>query len=322
MAQSKVLITGGAGFIGSNIADKLIHEGYSVVVVDNFSSGKRENINPQAKVYDLDIRAGHLEEIFDKERPNFVSHHAAQIDVRKSVSNPINDLDINGKGLLNILECSRKFDVSKIIYASSGGAVYGEPKSLPVEESHQLKPQSPYGVTKLLGELYLDFYGKTYGLKYTALRYSNVYGPRQDSHGEAGVIDIFAEAMLRGDRPKIFGDGEQIRDYVFVGDIVNANFLSLTKGDFEAINIGTSKKTSVNDLFNIIKKETSFEGQPVYTPEKLGELKENYLNYQKANLLLGWAPCVPLEEGIPKTIRWIKEVRHGNVNLPPTLLKK
>ena len=248
----KVLITGGAGFIGSNIADRFIEDGSEVVIVDDLSYGKEENINREAKFYRCDIRDKQIPNIFEKEKPQIVIHNAAQISVRISVEDPASDADINIIGALNILEACKKYKVKKIIFASSGGTVYGEQKYFPADESHPLCPISPYGVAKLTTEKYLYYYHYSFGLNYISLRYANIYGPRQDPYGEAGVVAIFCSKIISGKNPTINGDGRQTRDYVYVGDAVEANVAAAGSDFIGEINIGTEKETDVVELFNIL----------------------------------------------------------------------
>lgn len=241
----KILVTGGAGFIGSHVVDSLLAEAHQVVVVDDLSSGKLENLNPAAKFYQLDIRSSDLKKVFEAEQPDIVNHHAAQIDVRLSVADPIHDAQVNVEGTINLLECCRLFGVRRVIFASSGGAVYGEPEYLPVDENHPINPQAPYGLTKFVGEKYLDIYHALYGISYVTLRYGNVFGPRQDPHGEAGVIAIFIGRLIGGEAPYIFGTGEQIRDYVYVDDIADVNVAALDAPYCDSFNIGTGLGTSL-----------------------------------------------------------------------------
>ncbi|MBU0756550.1 MAG: NAD-dependent epimerase/dehydratase family protein [Nanoarchaeota archaeon] len=304
----KILVTGGAGFIASNLVDELVSLGHSVIVIDNLSTGKTENLNKEAIFYRLDISDKNVETIFKKHRPDIVDHHAAQISVVNSVSDPIKDAQTNIIGLLNILTHSVKYKVKKVINVSSGGVVYGDPKQLPAKETLPFDPLSPYGISKTTGEYYLRFFSKVYGLKSTSLRYSNVYGPRQDPKGEAGVIAIFSKLMLRGKAPTIFGNGRQERDYVFVKDIVDANVLAMTKGDGEAFNIGTGIPTSVNQLFSVLKTLTDFDGEPIYGEARKGELFRNYLDSAKAKRVLGWKPKHDLENGLKKTLGWVRSV--------------
>ncbi|MDR3113156.1 MAG: NAD-dependent epimerase/dehydratase family protein [Endomicrobium sp.] len=303
----KVLITGGAGFIGSNIADLLIDNGHKVIVVDNLSSGKKENVHKKAAFYKADIsEAENLAEVFSKEKPHAVIHNAAQIDVRKSVSDPYYDAQINILGSLNVLNECVKNKVKKIIFASSGGTIYGECASKAPDEKSFPNPLSPYGIAKHSVENYIKFYGAIYGLKYSILRYANVYGPRQDPHGEAGVVAIFVGRMLKGEDIVIFGDGKQTRDYVFVKDVANANLKALTKGDNEIINIGTKKTTSVNELVKIMSKTAGYSKKSVYKPKRDGELFKSFLCIKKAQKILSWKPQTDIKSGISKTIEYFK----------------
>lgn len=298
----KALVTGGAGFIGSHVVDRLIEEGHSVAVVDDFSSGKRERVNSLARFYQLDIRSPALDQVFDHERPELVSHHAAQVDLRRSLTEPTLDADVNIMGSLNLLECAREHGVKRFVYASTGGAVYGEPLYVPCDENHPPKPISPYGVSKLAVEQYLHFYGQSHGLEYTILRYPNVYGPRQDPFGEAGVVAIFGYQMVRGDQVVINGSGEQQRDFVYVADIVRANMLALEKGQGQTYNLGCGVGTSVNELFAVMKDITGYDREPAYAPPKPGEAFRIYLDAGKAGAEVGWEPLVGLEEGLRKTV--------------------
>ncbi len=302
----KFLVTGGAGFIGSNVVDGLIEAGYEVVVVDNLITGKRENVNPKARFYRVDITSPDLEEVFERERPDYVNHHAAQMNVRKSVDDPMYDARVNVLGSVNLLELCRRYEVKKVIYASTGGAVYGEPLYLPVDEDHPVNPLSPYGVTKHTVEHYLYFYGANYGLRYTILRYPNIYGPRQDPHGEAGVVAIFTEKMLRNERPTIFGDGTQTRDYVYVGDVVTANLLAIDKGDGEIYNVGTGVETSVNELFELLREAVGVNLEPIYGERRLGEVYRIAITNDKIYRDFGWKPQTPLKEGLFKTIEYYR----------------
>jgi UDP-glucose 4-epimerase len=304
----KVLVTGGVGFIGSHVVDLLLDNGFQVVVVDNLSSGTLRNLNPAATFYHMDIRSPQLIEVFKNERPDFVSHHAAQIDVRNSISNPFYDAEVNIHGSINMLECARLFDVEHFIYISSGGAVYGEPVFLPCDENHPVNPLSPYGVSKHTVEHYLYLYYTNYNLPYTVLRYPNVYGPRQDPLGEAGVVAIFTGRMLSGDKVMIYGDGLQERDFIYVGDCAQANLLALRNRCGSATyNLGSGKGTSVNELFSILRQITGFRYQPVYGPAKKGETRRIYLDATCARHHLEWRPTVSLEEGLERTVNYYKE---------------
>jgi UDP-glucose 4-epimerase len=302
----KILVTGGAGFIGSHVVDVYLAEGHEVVVIDNLLSGREENINSEAKFYKVDIRSSEVEKIFSLEKPDILNHHAAQIDVRKSVSDPINDASINVEGTINLLKAAIKHNVQKVIFASSGGVVYGEPKYLPTDEKHQLGPLSPYGVSKLTGEYYLKCFQEIYGLRWTALRYANVYGPRQDPFGEAGVIAIFCQAMLSGGEVKIYGTGEQLRDYVYVGDAVLANTLALEHADNWAVNIGTAIGTSVNSLFDQLALITGYNLKPKYCPPRSGELQAIYLKNDLAKKVLKWEPQIDLNKGLNLTVEYFR----------------
>jgi UDP-glucose 4-epimerase len=298
----KVLVTGGAGFIGSHVVDALVAEGHQVLVVDDLSTGKKEHLNPEATFYQLDIRSPELEDVFRREKPDLVNHHAAHVDVRHSVDDPRHDADVNIAGSLNLLECARRYGVSKFVYASSGGAIYGEPEYLPCDERHPLNPLCPYGVSKLTVESYLFVYGHTYGLRYVILRYPNVYGPRQDPTGEGGVVAIFARQMVRGAGVVINGSGEQVRDFVYVDDIVSANLLAQGLLTGQIYNLGTGVGTSINQLFASMKSLTGYAQEPVYAPPKAGETFKIYLDASKARTELGWQPEVGLEQGLRGTI--------------------
>jgi len=299
----KVLVTGGAGFIGSHVVDALIEEGHKVLVVDNLSTGKKELLNPEATFYQLDIRSPELEDVFRREKPDLVNHHAAHVDVRHSVDDPRHDAEVNIAGSLNLLECARRHGVSKVVYASSGGAIYGEPEYLPCDERHPLNPLSPYGVSKLAVEKYLFVYGHTYGLRYVILRYPNVYGPRQDPTGEGGVVAIFARQMVRGQSVVINGSGEQVRDFVCVDDIVRANRLAQDRLHGQIYNLGTGVGTSINELFALMAGMTGYHAKPTYAPPKTGETLKIYLDASKARVEVGWQAEVGLREGLRRTIQ-------------------
>ncbi len=303
----KILVTGGAGFIGSTTVDAYIQQGHQVVVVDNLVTGRFSNLNPEVSFYQLDIRSSNLAQIFEKERPDVVNHHAAQMDVRRSVSDPLYDADVNVKGSLNLLECVRKYDVSQVIYSSSGGTVYGEPEYLPCDESHPIHPICPYGGTKYMMELYLYIYREMYGINYVVFRYPNVFGPRQDPKGEAGVVAIFTGQMIRGEQVVIHGDGEQERDFVYVEDCARANVLALgkTNGGY-VYNLGAGEPTSVNQVFSTLKEITDYPHDPVFGPPRLGETRKIYLSAEKAQRELGWKPSVSLKEGLEKTVDYFK----------------
>jgi UDP-glucose 4-epimerase len=303
----RILVTGGAGFIGSWVAQRFIEQGHNVSIIDNLLSGKEKNIPTGAKFYKIDIQ-DRLEEIFEKEKPEIVSHHAAQIDVRKSVADPIFDANINILGTINLLENSIKYNIKKFIFASSGGVIYGEANFIPTAETAEVNIFSPYGASKRSAEIYLQYYKNIYNLRFVALRYGNVYGPRQDPHGEAGVIAIFTQKMLQGQTPSIFGNGNQIRDYVYVEDVAKANLLALDyEGEHSIFNIGTSRGTQVNELYKKIANLIGFKNSPHYTAPRKGELQESALDSELAKKHLIWSPSVMLDEGLKKTVDYFKQ---------------
>jgi len=302
----KVLVTGGAGFIASHVVDRLIKDGHSVAIVDDLSTGFAENINPQAAFYEMDIRDEALSEVFEKERPDMVDHHAAQMAVIRSLKEPEFDADVNIIGSLKVIRNCLKYRVKKLVYISTGGAVYGEPQYLPTDEAHPINPISQYGITKHTVEHYLFLYNLTDGLRYTVLRYPNVYGPRQYPYGEAGVTAIFSAKMLKGEAPTIFGDGEQLRDYVYVDDIVEANILAMTNAasDNQILNIGSGRGASVNEIFRIIKRATGFDGEAIYAPARKGEVYKIYISADKARKVIGWLPKVSFEDGLKRLVEY------------------
>lgn len=302
----KILVTGGAGFIGSHLVDALIERGDEVVVVDNLSTGRRENVNPQTKLYELSVGDLGLADIFERERPDIISHHAAQIDLRRSVAEPLFDAQENILGSLNVIVNSIRYGVKNFIYASSGGAVYGEPQYLPVDENHPINPTSQYGVSKHTVEHYLHSYALQYGLNYVVLRYPNVYGPRQNPLGEAGVVAIFARQMLGGERPTIFGSGDKTRDYTYVSDVVSANLLAMEQGKNAICNIGTAVETSDQEIFDTLAAALGYDGSPLYTSVRPGEIQRICLDWSKAERELGWRPQLSLKEGIAKTVAYFK----------------
>ncbi|MGD1994429.1 MAG: NAD-dependent epimerase/dehydratase family protein [Anaerolineae bacterium] len=304
----RILVTGGAGFIGSHVVDAYIEAGHRVVVVDDLSSGSRANLNPAVTFYELDIRQPELREIFAAEQPDVVNHHAAQIDVRRSVSEPAFDADVNVLGSINLLECACAVGLPKVIYISSGGAIYGEPERLPCDEAHPVHPLSPYGVSKYAVEQYLHTYRESYGLDYTVLRYANVYGPRQDPHGEAGVVAIFSDQMLADERPTIYGSGEQARDFVYVADCARANLLALNQGSGRAYNLGTGRATSINALAALLKETTGYQGSVAHGPAKSGEVFCITLDAGRAWEELGWRPEVTLNEGLQRTVAYFRRL--------------
>ncbi len=303
----RILITGGAGFIGSNIADAYASEGHEIMVIDNLSSGKKENAPPAARFVLCDVASDTAVEAVRAFRPEVVNHHAAQINVRASVADPVFDAQVNIIATIRLLEACRANGVRKFIFASSGGAGYGEQERFPADETHPMRPLSPYGAAKASVECYLSFYRAQYGLEFTALRYANVYGPRQDPHGEAGVVAIFCRRLLRGQVAIINGDGEQTRDYVYVGDVVRANVAALTRGDGRGINIGTGIETSVNSLFRALRELSGVRQDEIHGPAMPGEQRRSCLENGLALEELGWYPEVFLEEGLARTYAFFRE---------------
>lgn len=301
----RILVTGGAGFIGSQVADRFVALGHEVAVLDNLSSGVRAFVNPKAAFHPIDLTdTAALDRCIAEFRPEIVDHHAAQIDVRKSVEDPAFDAAVNIVGALGLLQACTRHGVRKFVYASTGGALYGEGRVLPATEEHPINPESPYGVSKHTLEHYLHLWKLLHGLDYTVLRYPNVYGPRQNPHGEAGVNAIFIGLMLEGRPPRIFGTGEQVRDYLFVDDVVRANELALAGGSGEMLNLGTGVGTSVNDIFRELKAITGFEGEPSYEAARPGEVQRIYLDATRARDRLGWVPTVSFREGLERTVAW------------------
>lgn len=301
----RVLVTGGAGFIASHIVDKLIAADHQVVVVDNLSTGNKANLNAQATFIEMDILDDKISEVFAQEKPDVVIHHAAQIDVQRSLNEPVFDGQVNILGTVNILQNCVQHQVKKIIYASSA-AVYGDPEYLPVDEKHPIAPISYYGISKHTPEHYIAVFAQLYGLQYTIFRYANVYGPRQDPKGEGGVVSIFVDKILKGERPLIFGDGQQTRDFIFVDDIARANLLAVTDGDNEIINISCNTRTSVEELYNTMKALADSQLQPEYKAARAGDILHSALDNTKASQLLNWEPVFQLEQGLKETLEYYK----------------
>ncbi len=301
----KVLVTGGAGFIGSHIVDKLINRGHEVIVIDNLSTGKMENVNPDSVFYCLNISSSSLHKIFAEEKPQFVIHAAAQVSVPNSFKDPILDCTTNIIGTLNVLECCRKYQVKKIVYSSSA-AVYGEPQYLPIDENHNVCPQSNYGVSKYTAENYIKVYNHLYGINYTILRYSNVYGTRQESKSEGGVIAVFLERIFNNKPPVIFGTGNQIRDFIFVDDVAEANIIALSKGNNEVLNISTNKSTSINGLIETIETITGVNIITSYSRSSPGDIYISILGNSKSKEILEWLPRYSLTDGLQQTLK-VKE---------------
>ncbi|PWB47490.1 MAG: UDP-glucose 4-epimerase [Candidatus Methylomirabilota bacterium] len=304
----RVLVTGGAGFIGSHVVDALVREGHDVAVVDDLSMGKRQQVHPSARFYQVDIRDRRaLEDVFRVERPEMVNHHAAQADLRRSMIEPSFDASVNVIGSLNLIELSLAYEVRRFINISSGGAVYGEPQHLPVDELHLIRPMSVYGVSKYAVEQYLRLFDES-GLNYAILRYANVYGPRQNPKGEAGVVAIFSRQMLAGERPTIFGDGTKTRDYVYVDDIVAANLLAMAnkQASGRSYNLGLGREVSDRQIFESVRRAVGATLEPILASKRPGEIDRICLDASLARAELRWEPTVPLEEGIARTVAFYR----------------
>lgn len=303
----RIIVTGGAGFIASHIVDRYIRDGHRVAVIDNLNTGFRENVNPKARFYKTDIRdRGAVERIFKKERPKIVNHHAAIAEVVKSLRDPIPTYEVNVLGTANVLTAFAKYGrrgEKKFIFSSTGGAIYGEPKKIPADENTAVTPLSPYGLSKFLGEELIKFYARINGFDYLIFRYPNVYGPRQNPKGEAGVVAIFGGLMKTGKQPTIFGDGTKARDYCYVDDIVGANVLALKKCRNETINLGWGQEISDQKIFKATAKAAEFAKEPIYAPYRRGEVYRIALSAKKAGKVLGWKPKIKLNEGVAKTVR-------------------
>ena len=308
MADGKTaLVTGGAGFIGSHMVDRLLELDYKVVVMDNLSTGKIKNLNPGAVFHHTDITQPAMAEIMQREEPDLVFHMAAQTSVNESTKDPIGDANANVMGTLRVLDASRRVGVEKIIYSNTGGALYGDPETVPCPDDAAIAPASPYGMSKWVAEEYLDFYFRQYRLHYTSLRYGNVFGPRQDPHGEAGVIAIFTQTMLEGKQPQIFGDGTQERDFISVFDVVDANIAAINRGDGKAMNIATGEATSVNRIFELLRGITGYKWDPLHAPQRGGEVYKISLDWSRASEELDWAPKISLEDGLRLTVDYFRE---------------
>lgn len=305
----KILVTGGAGFIGSHVCDALLAEGHEVHVLDDLSGGFEEQVPGGATLHRMDIRDAGVEALWQEHGFEVMYHLAAQMDVRRSVADPRFDADVNVGGLLNLMEAGRKNGLKKVVFSSTGGAIYGEPNSVPQTEDHALQPLSPYGITKLCSEKYLFFYEDTHGIEYVALRYGNVYGPRQNPHGEAGVVAIFCERMLDGKQPVVNGDGKQTRDYVHVRDVVAANIAVLNHEGSGIFNVGTSVETDVVTLFEILRDELAPHMPTEHGPGKPGEQRRSVLSYDHTRHELGWSPTIDVKAGLQETARWFRDKR-------------
>lgn len=304
----RILVTGGAGFIGSHTVDAIIAAGGNqVAVIDDLSAGKRDQVNPAAAFYHADIRnRDEVRLILEREKPEAMVHLAAQMDVRKSVADPVFDAEVNIAGFLNLMEAGRQHGLRRVVFSSTGGAIYGEQDAFPCDEDHPKRPVSPYGVAKLATEAYLFFYKLQYGIDYAAMRYANVYGPRQDPHGEAGVVAIFCGRLLEGKPCTIFGDGAQTRDYVYVGDVVRANVAAIAMDAAGAINVGTGIETSVNRLYESIAAAAGVNIRPEYAPARPGEQSRSVISPARAGRELGWKPEVSLDDGLRRTFEFFR----------------
>jgi UDP-glucose 4-epimerase len=300
--KDKVIVTGGAGFIGSHLVDRLISMGIEVLVIDNLSSGSEKNLNKKAEFLKKDICDQGIDAVIEKYSPSFIFHLAAQIDVRKSLKDPMWDEGINIRGTLNLLEAAAKANIKKFIFSSTGGAIYGEAKN--ADEELLPKPLSPYGVAKLSCEHYLRVYSEWKNVPFTSLRYGNVYGPRQDPYGEAGVVAIFSNQLIEDKKPILYGYGSMVRDYIFVSDVVEANILSMNRGDGEIYNIGTGTPATVKELFSMLKEISGKNIEPELAETREGEISEIYLNCEKAKKELKWAPKKHFKEGLQETFNW------------------
>lgn len=308
------LVTGGAGFIGSHLVDLLVEEGYTVTVLDNFSSGKMENLQDaidrgNVKVIEGDIRSVNYDELFSQQQTEVVFHLAAQIDVRKSVEDPVDDCETNVLATVKMADAARRHGVRKIVHTSSGGSIYGQPESFPVNEETPVAPESPYAAGKAAGELYLSMFSRLYGLKASFVAPANVYGPRQNPHGEAGVVAIFSERLLKGEPTKVFGSGSNTRDYVFVKDVARAFYLASNEAaDGERFNIGTGVETSDRELHTKVATAVGVADEPEFAPARKGDVPRSSLDSSKARQLLGWTPRITLEEGVRETITYFKSI--------------
>ncbi len=303
----KILVTGAAGFIASHVADAYVNAGHEVIIIDDLSRGSRKNINPKSRFYQCDIRdREEIEKIFLLEKPAIVNHHAAQMDVRRGVREPLFDAQVNILGSINLIEVAVAHGAKRFIYAATAGAGYGEPRQMPVPESYPMNPITPYGISKHTVEHYLFTFRFLYGLEYVVLRYGNVYGPRQNSQGEAGVFAIFSEQMLAGVEPVIYGDGKKIRDYVYISDVVAANVAALERGANEIFNISSGVETPDLEIFDRVRELLGKQVEPRYVPRRPGEIDKICLDISKASKLLGWVPQVSLTDGARQTVAYFQ----------------
>ncbi|MGB3975423.1 MAG: NAD-dependent epimerase/dehydratase family protein [bacterium] len=310
----KILVTGGAGFIASHIVDAYLELGHKVAVVDNLSMGNRHHVNPQAEFHQISIQDSKLDAVFESFNPDIINHHAAHINLRYSVENPTYDAENNILGTLNILQNAVKYGSKKIIFASTGGAIYGEPAGLPVPETEPAMPLSPYGAAKLSIEHYIRIWNLLHNLKYTIFRYPNVYGPRQNPKGEAGVIAIFTLQMLGDRRPTIFGDGSKTRDYLYISDLVKANITALEKGDGETLNLGWGREITDQEVFDTVAGAIGYSEKPVYSQTRPGEVERIALDAGRAAVVLNWRPEIGFEEGVRKSVNYYIETKNEYSN--------
>ncbi len=302
----KILVSGGAGFIGSHVCDAFLQKGHEVIALDNLSSGRKENLDPKVRLLELDIRSQEAASAILSEKPNVICHLAAQMDVRRSVEDPRFDAESNILGILNLLEAARRIPLAKFVFSSTGGAIYGEQDYFPAKEDHPRRPVSPYGCSKASGELYLGYYRAQYGLPYVALRYANVYGPRQNPHGEAGVVAIFSQRLVTGKPCTIFGTGEQTRDFVYGPEVARANYLAFESDFVGAVNIGTGIETDINRLYELLAKAAGCKEKAIHAAGKPGEQLRSCIDNSLAKKVLGWEPKVFVEEGLAKTVEYFR----------------
>ena len=312
----KALVTGGAGFIGSHLVDRLLSEGYQVAVIDDLSAGKLRNLNSAVTFYHSDITQPSLQEIFHRERPDLVFHLAARVSVTGSTESPVDNAQVNVMGTLRLLDAARRTGIDKFIFASTGGAIYGNPQDNPCSEETPVAPVSPYGLSKRMAEEYIDLFQRLYRLNYTVLRYGNVYGPRQDPHGEAGVVAIFAQNMLEGKPAIIYGDGEQERDFIYVEDVVEANLQAVSRGHNKILNVGSGEGTSVNRIFHSLQAALDYRREAEHRPHRPGEVYKIHLDCERAQRDLDWSARFSLEEGLRLTLEHFRILKETGTPAP------